>query len=60
MLPNHAPLVVAEQFNTLAALYPNRIDLGVGRASLDPRTAMVLGHSLPRYGADEFPYHVIE
>ena len=32
MLPNHAPLVVAEQFGTLAALYPDRIDLGLGRA----------------------------
>jgi len=32
MLPNHAPLIVAEQFGTLEALYPGRIDLGVGRA----------------------------
>ena len=32
MLPNHAPLMVAEQFGTLATLYPNRIDLGIGRA----------------------------
>ena len=32
MLPNHAPLVVAEQFGTLASLYPDRIDLGLGRA----------------------------
>jgi luciferase family oxidoreductase group 1 len=44
----------------LAALYPNRIDLGVGRASPDPRTAMVLGQSLSRYGADEFPQHVMQ
>ena len=32
MLPNHAPLVIAEQFGTLESLYPNRIDLGLGRA----------------------------
>ncbi|WP_066225675.1 LLM class flavin-dependent oxidoreductase [Formosa haliotis] len=43
MLPNHAPLVVAEQFGTLATLYPNRIDLGLGRApGTDQRTAMAL------------------
>src|SRR5476649_389042 len=40
MLPNHAPLQVAEQFGTLAAIFPNRIDLGLGRApGSDPRTA---------------------
>ncbi len=43
MLPNHAPLVVAEQFGTLASLYPDRIDLGLGRApGTDPTTAMAL------------------
>lgn len=43
MLPNHAPLVVAEQFGTLGTLYPNRIDLGLGRApGTDQRTAMAL------------------
>ena len=43
MLPNHAPLVIAEQFGTLAALFPGRIDLGVGRApGTDPRTALAL------------------
>lgn len=43
MLPNHAPLVVAEQFGTLASLYPNRIDLGLGRApGTDQITAMAL------------------
>lgn len=43
MLPNHAPLVVAEQFGTLATLYPNRIDLGLGRApGTDQRTARAL------------------
>ena len=60
MLPNHVPLIVAEQFNTLAALYPNRIDLGVGRASPEPRTAMVLSQSLPRYGADETVQNLME
>lgn len=43
MLPNHAPLIVAEQFGTLASLYPGRIDLGLGRApGTDPLTAMAL------------------
>src|SRR5690606_12479382 len=43
MLPNHAPLVVAEQFGTLAALYPDRIDLGLGRApGTDGETARAL------------------
>lgn len=43
MLPNHAPLVIAEQFGTLAALHPGRIDLGLGRApGTDPRTAHAL------------------
>ncbi|WP_217593917.1 LLM class flavin-dependent oxidoreductase [Cohnella sp. GbtcB17] len=60
MLPNHVPLVVAEQFGTLAAFYPNRIDLGVGRATPEPRTAMVLNRMLSRYGADEFPQQVEE
>ncbi|ABE30282.1 luciferase oxidoreductase, group 1 family protein [Paraburkholderia xenovorans LB400] len=54
MLPNHVPLVVAEQFSTLAALYPGRIDLGVGRATPDPGTAMVLARSLAGYGSDQF------
>src|SRR6266516_7736006 len=43
MLPNHAPLVIAEQFGTLAALYPGRIDLGIGRApGTDRMTAYAL------------------
>src|SRR4051812_4619721 len=43
MLPNHAPLVIAEQFGTLEALYPGRIDLGLGRApGTDPLTARAL------------------
>jgi luciferase family oxidoreductase group 1 len=45
MLPNHAPLVIAEQFGTLEALYPRRIDLGLGRA---PGTDMVTMHALRR------------
>lgn len=52
MLPNHPPLVVAEQFGTLEALYPGRIDLGLGRApGTDPRTASLLR----RGDADDFP-----
>src|SRR5882762_3883253 len=43
MLPNHAPLVIAEQFGTLASLFPGRIDLGIGRApGTDQRTSMAL------------------
>ena len=43
MLPNHAPLVIAEQFGTLATLYPGRIDLGLGRApGTDQLTARAL------------------
>ena len=43
MLPNHAPLVIAEQFGTLASLYPGRIDLGLGRApGTDQRTMLAL------------------
>lgn len=60
MLPNHAPLVVAEQFGTLDALYPGRIDLGLGRApGTDPFTARALrrGGGL---GADTFPEDVLE
>src|SRR6476469_1141724 len=51
MLPNHAPLIIAEQFGTLAALHPGRIDLGVGRApGTDQLTAQALRRHLP--GAD--------
>ncbi len=57
MLPNHAPLVIAEQFGTLEALHPNRIDLGLGRApGTDPRTARALG----RGDAERFPDDVLE
>ena len=45
MLPNHSPLVIAEQFGTLASLYPNRIDLGLGRA---PGTDMATAQALRR------------
>lgn len=47
MLPNHSPLIIAEQFGTLATLYPNRIDLGLGRApGTDPETARALRRHL--------------
>jgi len=59
MLPNHAPLQVAEQFGTLASLTPGRIDLGLGRA---PGTDQAATRALRRYyqGAEEFPADVIE
>jgi luciferase family oxidoreductase group 1 len=60
MLPNHASLVVAEQFGTLEALYPGRIDLGLGRApGSDPLTAAVLRRELPQ-GPDDFPEQLAE
>jgi len=60
MLPNHAPLVVAEQFATLEALHPGRIDLGLGRApGTDPVTARALRRS-GDLGADTFPHDVVE
>jgi luciferase family oxidoreductase group 1 len=60
MLPNHAPLQVAEQFGTLAALYPGRIDLGVGRApGTDQLTAHALRRSL-KANIDDFPDDVVE
>ena len=60
MLPNHAPLVVAEQFGTLATLYPGRIDLGLGRA---PGADQYTAHALRRSrdgSADDFPADVEE
>lgn len=60
MLPNHAPLVIAEQFGTLAALHPGRIDLGLGRA---PGTDMLTARALRRNleaGVDSFPQDVVE
>ncbi|WP_373048585.1 LLM class flavin-dependent oxidoreductase [Vulgatibacter sp.] len=59
MLPNHAPLVIAEQFGTLASLYPGRIDLGLGRApGTDPLTARALRRHFN--AADTFPEDVLE
>jgi luciferase family oxidoreductase group 1 len=60
MLPNHAPLVIAEQFGTLATLYPGRIDLGIGRApGTDPRTALALRRRLDG-SLDSFPQDIQE
>lgn len=60
MLPNHATLVIAEQFGTLESLYPGRIDLGLGRApGSDQATAFALRRTLNR-GAEEFPQQLEE
>src|SRR5665213_1188580 len=60
ILPNHSPLAVAEQFGTLEALHPGRIDLGLGRArGTDPQTAQALRRAADR-GADTFPDDVTE
>jgi len=60
MLPNHAPLIIAEQFGTLASLYPGRIDLGLGRApGTDPVTSYALRRSL-KGDVDDFPNDVVE
>ncbi|RFA36489.1 LLM class flavin-dependent oxidoreductase [Alkalilimnicola ehrlichii] len=60
MLPNHAPLVIAEQFGTLESLYPGRIDLGVGRApGTDPTTSRALRRNLAT-DPDDFPNDVAE
>lgn len=60
MLPNHAPMVIAEQFATLEALHPGRIDLGLGRApGTDPATARALRRSSD-VGAERFPEDVVE
>ena len=60
MLPNHSPLVIAEQFGTLASLYPGRIDLGLGRApGSDQATARALRRNLGS-DADAFPQDVVE
>jgi luciferase family oxidoreductase group 1 len=70
ILPNHSPLAVAEQFGTLEALHPGRIDLGLGRApGTDPQTAQALrratdrgvpNREVPNRGADTFPDDVTE
>ncbi len=60
MLPNHAPLVVAEQFGTLASLFPGRIDLGLGRApGTDPVTSRALRRTLES-DPEQFPQDVVE
>jgi luciferase family oxidoreductase group 1 len=60
MLPNHSPLVIAEQFGTLESLFPGRIDLGLGRApGSDHTTARALRRNLAS-DADEFPQDVVE
>ncbi|HVU80971.1 MAG TPA: LLM class flavin-dependent oxidoreductase [Rhodanobacteraceae bacterium] len=60
MLPNHSPLVIAEQFGTLEALYPGRIDLGLGRApGSDQATARALRRNLDT-DPDAFPHDVLE
>ncbi|WP_201493748.1 LLM class flavin-dependent oxidoreductase [Rubrivivax sp. A210] len=61
MLPNHAPLVVAEQFGTLATLFPDRIDLGLGRApGTDQATARALRRTLEGADEERFPQDVLE
>lgn len=59
MLPNHSPYIIAEQFGTLATLYPNRIDLGLGRA---PGTDQLTARALRRdpSSAESFPHDVLE
>lgn len=59
MLPNHSPLIIAEQFGTLESLYPNRIDLGLGRA---PGTDQLKWRALRRdpRASDQFPQDVQE
>ena len=60
MLPNHAPLIIAEQFGTMDAIHPGRIDLGVGRApGTDQLTARALRRNLAG-GVDRFPQDVME
>jgi len=61
MLPNHSPLVIAEQFGTLESLYPGRIDLGIGRApGTDRQTAMALRRGTLDESEEDFPNSVEE
>ncbi len=61
MLPNHAPLVVAEQFALLESLHPGRIDVGIGRApGTDQLTAAALRRSPDSLGAEDFPHDLID
>jgi len=59
MLPNHSPLVIAEQFGTLDAMYPGRIDLGLGRAPGSDQNTMYAMRTDPR-SSDRFPQDVLE
>src|SRR3954464_6267233 len=59
MLPNHAPIVIAEQFGTLEALHPGRIDLGLGRAPGTDRLTIQALRRVPE-SADTFPQEVVE
>ena len=61
MLPNHAPLIVAEQFRSLAPLHPGRVDLGLGRApGTDQRTAWAIRRTMGGGDVDDFPRDVME
>lgn len=61
MLPNHAPLRIAESFKVLEALHPGRIDLGIGRApGSNPITALAMRRSKERLGSDQFPEELTE
>jgi luciferase family oxidoreductase group 1 len=60
MLPNHAPLIVAEQFGTLASLYPGRIDLGIGRAPGADQVTMRAMRRDALAGVDDFPGDLLE
>jgi luciferase family oxidoreductase group 1 len=61
MLPNHAPLVVAEQFGTLEALHPGRVDLGIGRApGTDQVTALALRRTMEGLSAEGFPQELAD
>src|SRR5580693_5352423 len=60
MLPNHAPLMVAEQFGTLAALHPGRVELGLGRAPGSDQLTMRAMRRAMLGGADNFPQDVVE
>ncbi len=61
MLPNHSPLIIAEQFGTLESLYPGRIDLGLGRApGTDQLTAAAIRGDLRFQAAQEFPREVMK
>ncbi|WP_099827255.1 LLM class flavin-dependent oxidoreductase [Oceaniglobus indicus] len=57
MLPNHAPIAIAEQFGTLATIHPGRIDLGLGRA---PGGDMAVARAFRRPGSDDFPQDVVD